>query len=95
MHFACFQVDGIIELASERIVDGKNSGFGLKTYSCAKSVRRIVAVASESDALIFIISAIAKKEEIRIFFKQKTIFNCENRIGRSGNRFFIKSSECF
>ena len=95
MHFPRSQVNGILELLSERVIDGKNSGFGFKTDAGAKTVRGIIPAAGERDTLIFIVGAITEKIEVGVFFQQITIFKSEDVIGRSKDGFFVKTTQSF
>ena len=95
MHLTFFHINRISELASERIVGGKNSRFGFKTDACSKTIGRIVTIPGEGNALIFIVRSIAKKVEIGIFFYQVAVFKGKNIILSGKNGFFVKSAQSF
>src|ERR1051325_11450208 len=77
----------------ERVANGKNARFCLKTYSRAETIRCITHIFARG--ISFVPGPVTEKIQIRIGLEQVTIFKGENGKSRSIKELFTKTPQRF
>lgn len=93
MDLSVAEVDGLPELAAERVGEGEDAGFGFERETGAETVRTIGD--ERVLAVVLVPAAVGKQEEVRILVEQETPFDRADGVRGGVDRFFVEAAQCF